>query len=173
MSTGYSPALAADFDAYYNVGGLEREIKNTTTKNCSLRGQIPYGTECVKNIDTDFTGPLRRDPLMISPMLTDTFAAGLDLPSEPFSLSLDKPTFERNEPILYAPRPFEIENPADRQTERIEFMKRMHDPRRIYLSRYAVQKDIARTQFFRTPEYVRTEGRKQTELYPSSFTEFY
>ena len=57
--------------------------------------------------------------------------------------------------ICWNPRKEEMINMADASLERQQFIKKLEDPRREYLSRYAQIRDILCTQRFRSPEYER------------------
>lgn len=57
--------------------------------------------------------------------------------------------------ICWNPRKEEMINMADAGLERQQFIKKLEDPRREYLSRYAQIRDILCTQRFRSPEYER------------------
>ena len=181
MTTSYSPELAIELDQYY---GRRPDMVDTSAKPVFLkqRGQVPYDVEIYKNTDTVFTGPIPKIPLSVCPPLKSTFESGYHEPGSQFELpgldydyDYDKTESRFKSPLLYQPRQNLIENVGDRVNERAQFLKKMADPRRIYLSRYNMQREIVRTQFFRTPEYVRVE-RDQDQGYgdhPKTVTEFY
>lgn len=57
--------------------------------------------------------------------------------------------------ICWNPRKDEMINMADPSFERQQFIKKLEDPRRQYLSRYSQIRDVLCTQRFRSPEYER------------------
>lgn len=75
--------------------------------------------------------------------------------------NVDYKTFEetmvptQSSTICWNPRKNEMINMADASMERQHMFKKLEDPRREYLSRYAQIRDILCTQRFRNPEYVR------------------
>lgn len=173
MTTSYSPELASELNQYYGRRP-DRVDTSARPRFVEQRGQVPYANEILKNTDTVFTGPIPKIPLSACPPLKSTFESGYNEPGGSFEL----PPFPEKEesrfesPLLYQPRSNLIENVGDRVNERAQFLKKMSDPRRIYLSRYNMQREVARTQFFRTPEYVRIERGKYDD-YPRTVTEFY